>query len=183
MRIRSIGVVSMIAALALIGGADAAQAKSGRHAHCKAGKHVCHSKHCCKAGNSAAAVLSKKGNFKTELAMAKDAGLCNSLCGKGSYTWFAPTDEAYAKLGKAKLEDLKKNPKKLVQYHMVNHKVMAGDLKAPGSLVTLEGESLMSNVNNGKGEVDGCLIIEQDIPCANGVIHILDEVPVPERGK
>lgn len=186
MRIRSIGVVSMIAALALLGGADAVQAKSGKkHASCcKAGKHVCHGKRCCKAvSNNAGHVLLNKGNFKTELDMVKKAGMCHVLCGKGPITMFAPTDEAYAKLGKAKLEDLKKDPKKLVQYHMLNKKVMAGDIKPAGSLVTLQGESLMSNTNNGKAEVDGCLIIEQDVPCGNGVIQVLDEVPVPERGR
>lgn len=188
MRIRTIGVVSLIAAFALFTGADSAQAKSGK-------KHGSHHKHhakscgsmseCCgsKKCNDAGAVLWKKGNCKTELEMIKKAGMCNILCGKGPITVFCPTDAAYAKLGKARLEAASKDPKKLVSYHILKRKAMAGDLKAPGSVITAEGESLMTNVKDGKAEVDGCLIIEQDIPCSNGVVHILDEVPVPERGK
>ncbi|MBX9722468.1 MAG: fasciclin domain-containing protein [Candidatus Obscuribacterales bacterium] len=191
MRIRTIGVVSLAAAVALFVGVDSAQAKTGKKhcttkGHCaKKSHHCCKSSHCCH-GNDAGSVLMKKGNCKTELELMKKAGMCSTMHGKGPITVFAPTDEAYAKLGKARVADISGDPKKLsalVKYHVLNRKVNAGDIKAGGSLVTSEGESLMTNSKDGKAEVDGCLVIEQDIPCSNGVIHLLDFVPVPERGK
>ncbi|MBX9690064.1 MAG: fasciclin domain-containing protein [Candidatus Obscuribacterales bacterium] len=189
MRIRTIGILSLMAAFSLFVGTDAAEAKSGKK-HCstnhcsKSKKHCCKAEHCCTHNhNSACSVLWKRGDCKTELEMMKAGGLCGTMSGKGPITVFCPTDAAYAKLGKARLEDLKKDPKKLAGYHILPKKLMAADIQAASSVVTKEGESLMTNVKDGKAEVDGCLIIEQDIPCSNGVIHILDQVPVPERGK
>lgn len=192
MRIRTIGVVSLMVAFALFAGADATQAKHGKK---HTGKTTC-SKHepCCEDLQSCAkkgckdigCVIFKKGNCKTELELFKKAGMCKVLCGKGPMTLFCPTDAAYGKLGKARLDDIKNDPKKLaklVKYHIVNKKVMAGDIQAKGALTTAEGESLMTNTNNGKAEVDGCILVEPDIACKNGVVHMIDDVPVPERGR
>jgi uncharacterized surface protein with fasciclin (FAS1) repeats len=194
MRIRTIGVVSLIAAFALFVGADAAQAKTGKKhsgkTHCstkKCTEKSCDLSSCAKKGcKHAGSVIYKKGNCKTELDLMNKAGICNRLCGKGPITIFCPTDAAYGKLGKARLDDIKKDPKKLsamMKYHILNKKLMAADIQAKGAVTTSEGESLMTNVKDGKAEVDGCLIIEQDIPCANGVVHIIDDVPIPERGR
>jgi uncharacterized surface protein with fasciclin (FAS1) repeats len=195
MRIRTIGVVSLVAALALMTGTDAAQAKSTKKhpgkGHCsihkKSQEKCCDLSLCAKRGcKHAGSVIFTKGNCKTELELMKKAGMCKVLCGKGPITVFCPTDTAYSKLGKARLDDIKNDPKKLtalVKYHIVNKKLMAADIQPKGSVYTCEGEALMTNVNNGKAEVDGCLLIESDIPCANGVIHLIDDVPVPERGK
>ena len=197
MRIRTIGVVSVMAAIALLAGVDTAQAKSvKKHSgkgHCTVSKKMsCQDKNCdlsaCakKGCNHAGEAIYKKGNSKTELALMKQAGMCNVLCGKGPITVFCPTDEAYSKLGKARLDDIKKDPKKLaalLKYHIINKKVMVADIKAKGGLVTSQGDALMTNTNNGKAEVDGCIIIEPDVICKNGVIQFIDDVPVPERGK
>jgi len=40
------------------------------------------------------------GNFKTLVVALKAADLVNTLKGKGPYTVFAPTDEAFAKIPK-----------------------------------------------------------------------------------
>ncbi len=183
MRIGKIGVLGLAAAVALVAGSGISEAKSGNCCK-KGGKHSCSASQCCKRkGNDAGAVLHKRGDCTTELQIMKEGGLCGTACGKGPVTLFVPTDAAYAKLGKERLEEAKKDPKKLAQYHIVKKKVMASDIPAGGSLPTAMGEFLMTNVNDGKAQVDGCLIVEQDIPCSNGVIHIIDEVPIPERGK
>jgi uncharacterized surface protein with fasciclin (FAS1) repeats len=201
MRIRTIGVVGLIAAFALFAGADAAQAKAGsKHSgkshskmHKQCNDRKCKDEQCgdmsfCakKGCHHAGSVLYKKSNCKTELNLMMKAGMCKVLCGKGPITVFCPTDEAYSKLGKARLDDIKNDPKKLanmMKYHVLNKKLMTGDLKANGGVPTSEGESLITNIKDGKAEVDGCIIIEQDIPCSNGVIQIIDDVPIPERGK
>lgn len=186
MQISRVGILSIAAALSIFLGASAAESKSNcSTTHCsKSGKHCCKKSRCCKSkSNSACAVLMKKGNCTTELEMMKSGQMCATMNGKGPITVFCPTDQAYAKLGKEKVEALKKDPKSLASYHVVGKKVMAADIKAGGSLPTKQGEHLMTNTKDGKAQVDGCLIIEEDIPCANGIIHIIDEVPIPERGK
>ncbi|MBM3339893.1 MAG: fasciclin domain-containing protein, partial [Betaproteobacteria bacterium] len=68
------------------------------------------------------------GNFKTLVTAVKAAGLVDTLKGKGPFTVFAPTDEAFAKLPKATLDGLLADKAKLtavLTYHVVPGKVMA----------------------------------------------------------
>ena len=51
-------------------------------------------------------VAAKAGKFNTLLAAAKAAGLAETLSGKGPFTVFAPTDDAFAKLGKDAIANL-----------------------------------------------------------------------------
>ena len=74
-----------------------------------------------------------EGKFNTLVAAAKAAGLVETLSGKGPYTVFAPTDEAFKKLPKGTVESLLKpeNKDKLVailKYHVVPGNVMAKDV-------------------------------------------------------
>ena len=76
------------------------------------------------------------GSFKTLAAALKAAELIETLKGKGPFTVFAPTDEAFEKLPKGTVEDLLKpeNKKKLVSiltYHVVAGQVMAADVMKP----------------------------------------------------
>jgi uncharacterized surface protein with fasciclin (FAS1) repeats len=48
------------------------------------------------------------GSFKTLVAAVKAAGLVETLKGKGPFTVFAPTDEAFAKLPAGTVESLLK---------------------------------------------------------------------------
>ena len=73
-------------------------------------------------------------SFRTLVAAVKAAGLVDTLKGKGPFTVFAPTDEAFSKLPKGTLESLLKpeNKKKLVSiltYHVVPGKVLAKDVR------------------------------------------------------
>ena len=53
------------------------------------------------------------GSFKTLVTAVKAAGLVDTLKGEGPFTVFAPTDEAFAKVPKDKLEALLKDKKAL----------------------------------------------------------------------
>ena len=68
------------------------------------------------------------GQFKTLAAALKAAGLVETLKGKGPFTVFAPTDEAFAKLPKGTVEGLLKPENKdqliaILTYHVVPGKV------------------------------------------------------------
>ncbi len=71
------------------------------------------------------------GSFNTLAAALKAAGLVDALKGKGPFTVFAPTDEAFAKLPKGTVEGLLKDLPKLravLKYHVVPGKLMAADV-------------------------------------------------------
>lgn len=121
------------------------------------------------------------GSFKTLAAALTAAGLVDTLKGKGPFTVFAPTDEAFAKIPKADLDALLKDKAKLTSvltYHVVAGKVMAADVKA-GKVKTVQGSELTVSTSTGVS-VDNAKVIKTDIIADNGVIHVIDAVIIPK---
>ncbi len=121
------------------------------------------------------------GNFKTLAAALTAAGLIDTLKGKGPFTVFAPTDEAFAKIPKAQLDALLADKAKLtavLTYHVVPGKVMAKDVKA-GKVKTVQGSDLTVATTGGV-MVDGAKVTATDIVASNGVIHVIDTVVLPK---
>jgi uncharacterized surface protein with fasciclin (FAS1) repeats len=121
------------------------------------------------------------GSFKTLAAALTAAGLVDTLKGKGPFTVFAPTDEAFAKIPKADLDALLKDKAKLTSiltYHVVSGKVMAADVKA-GKVKTVQGSELTISTTNGV-KVDNANVVKTDITADNGVIHVIDSVVMPK---
>ena len=123
----------------------------------------------------------KAGSFKTLATALQAAGLVDTLNGKGPFTVFAPTDEAFAKIPKADLDALLKDKAKLtavLTYHVVPGKVMAADVKA-GKVKTVQGSDLTIATAGGV-KVDNANVIKTDIVADNGVIHVIDSVVLPK---
>ena len=121
------------------------------------------------------------GNFKTLATALQAAGLVDTLKGKGPFTVFAPTDEAFAKVPKADLDALLKDKAKLtavLTYHVVPGKVMAKDVKA-GKVKTVQGSELTIATGGGV-MVDNAKVTATDIVADNGVIHVIDSVVIPK---
>lgn len=113
------------------------------------------------------------GSFKTLASALGAAGLVETLKGKGPFTVFAPTDEAFAKIPKTDLEALLKDKTKLTEiltYHVVPGKVMAADVKA-GKVKTVQGSDITVTTTGGV-MVDKAKVIKTDITADNGVIHV-----------
>ena len=128
-------------------------------------------------------VAAGAGQFKTLVAAVKAAGLVKTLNGKGPFTVFAPTDEAFAKLPAGTVENLLKpeNKEKLVAvltYHVLPGKLMAADLTTTNAK-TLNGKELPIKVDAGKVTVGGANVTKTDIEASNGVIHVIDAVLIP----
>ena len=110
--------------------------------------------------------------------------MVETLQGKGPFTVFAPTNDAFAKLPKGTLDDLLKpeNKKKLaaiLTYHVLPGKVMAEDVKTMQAK-TVNGQSLDIKVEGGKVTVDKAKVITTDVAASNGVIHAIDTVLMPQ---
>ena len=125
------------------------------------------------------------GNFKTLATALQAAGLVETLKGKGPFTVFAPTDEAFSKLPAGTVEMLLKpeNKQKLssiLTYHVVSGNVKAADVVKLTTAKTVNGQSLMIKVNGGKVMVDGANVVKTDITASNGTIHVIDSVLMPK---
>jgi uncharacterized surface protein with fasciclin (FAS1) repeats len=123
----------------------------------------------------------KAGTFKTLVAAVEAAGLTATLKGKGPYTIFAPSDEAFAKLPKEQFEALLKDKAalaKLLSAHVVPDKLMAADLKA-GALQAADGSALQVATQGGV-TVSGARVTQADVTADNGVIHVIDTVILPK---
>jgi uncharacterized surface protein with fasciclin (FAS1) repeats len=123
------------------------------------------------------------GSFNTLVTAVKAAGLVDTLKGEGPFTVFAPTDEAFAKLPEGTVEALLKDKEKLtaiLTYHVVPGKVMAKDVAGLSSAKTANGQVLSIKSENGEVMVDNAKVVKVDIPCSNGVIHVIDTVVIPK---
>src|SRR4051794_38847799 len=122
------------------------------------------------------------GQFKTLVALVKQAGLAGALTGKGPLTVFAPTDAAFAKVPKATLAALGKDKAKLkavLLYHVVAGKVTAAQVMKLTTATTLNGQSVTIKVKGGKVYVDKAQVVTADVAASNGVIHVINKVLIP----
>jgi len=125
------------------------------------------------------------GSFKTLAAALQAAGLVDTLKGKGPFTVFAPTDEAFAKLPPGTVETLLKpeNKAKLVgilTYHVVSGNVKAADVVKLKSAKTVQGQNVTIDAADGV-KINNAKVVKADIDTANGVIHVIDTVLLPKE--
>ncbi len=121
------------------------------------------------------------GSFNTLVKAIQAAGLVETLKGKGPFTVFAPTDEAFAKLPAGTLEGLLKDKAKLASiltYHVVPGKVMSSDVAKLSSAKTVQGQDVKISTAGGV-RVNDAKVIQADIQATNGVIHVIDTVILP----
>jgi uncharacterized surface protein with fasciclin (FAS1) repeats len=120
------------------------------------------------------------GKFKTLLTALTAADLTEALQGPGPFTVFAPTDEAFAALPAGTVESLLQPDNKaklqaILKYHVVAGKTSSTDLMKHSEAKTLQGDkvNLSLTVNNAK-------VIQADVEASNGVIHVIDQVVLPD---
>jgi uncharacterized surface protein with fasciclin (FAS1) repeats len=127
----------------------------------------------------------KAGQFNTLAAALKAADLVDTLKGRGPFTVFAPTDDAFKKLPAGTVESLlrpenKAQLVKVLTYHVVPGKVMSDSLAGKMTEVkTVEGETLAIDARSGGVMVDNAKVVSADIAADNGVIHVIDTVVMP----
>jgi transforming growth factor-beta-induced protein len=122
-------------------------------------------------------------SFSTLVTAVKAAGLAETLSGKGPFTVFAPTNEAFAALPKGALEKLLKPEnrdvlRKVLTYHVVSGDLMAKDLRS-GKVTTVAGSPVAVQVGHGSVKVNNANVVKADIDAKNGVVHVIDKVLLP----
>ena len=137
-------------------------------------------------------VAASNDDFSTLVTALQTTGLDATLDDEeGNFTVFAPTDDAFARLGEDTLNALLDDPETLsdiLRYHVVEDAELDSDAfqtLAGGPLemangqnvgLSLDGESLLVNLST---------VTMTDIEADNGVIHVIDTVLTPpgERGE
>ena len=125
------------------------------------------------------------GSFKTLAAALTAAGLVDTLKGKGPFTVFAPTDEAFAKLPPGAIEYLlEPRSKQLLTAVLTNH-VVAGEIPLSkalerGEATTLRDSVIKIKIDGETVKIGDSTLASADIKTTNGVIHVIDTVLIPD---
>jgi len=120
-------------------------------------------------------------NLRIFTAALKASGLNDSLKSGGPYTVFAPEDSAFSKLPPGSWDALSKDKARLatvLSRLIIPGRMLVTELK-PGKPNTLQGQPLTLKSDNGMVTVDQASVIESDVAADNGVIHVIDAVPMP----
>merc|ERR1712241_163727 len=121
--------------------------------------------------------------LSTLVAAVTAADLVETLSGKGDFTVFAPTNDAFAKVPEAALKDLLADKDALTAVllrHVLPNRIMAGDIPSGTTTVDTVGGEQIDVINaNGvsiKSSAGSANVIAPDINTSNGVVHLVDTV-------
>lgn len=129
-------------------------------------------------------VAIEAGTFTTLAAALEAAGLVETLQGDGPFTVFAPTDDAFAALPEGVLDALLLEENvgvlsDILTYHVVSGEIFAADVTA-GDVATLQGSTIAIEVGDQVTLNGAATVTATDIDASNGVIHVIDQVILPE---
>lgn len=124
-------------------------------------------------------------DHKTLVKALKSASLVDALSNVGPFTVFAPTDAAFAKLPSGTVERLLKPEKKddlinILQYHVYVGVLNAESFSDGQTLGQVNGGNIKISKVDGQLLINGKAKIIASVKAANGVIHVIDEVMLPE---
>ena len=118
-------------------------------------------------------------------ALVKYPDLVNVLSGNGSFTVFAPTNDAFTAVlgavGQSSIDDLPEDVlRDILEYHVISSAALKStDLSDGQSAVTVNGESVVVSINGSTVLINDAQVTTADIDASNGVIHIMNGVLVP----
>lgn len=133
-------------------------------------------------GQTITDLLAARPDLSSISAAVATAGLAEALTEPGPYTFFAPSDSAFARVQPAELETLLNDNVRLartMQYHVIADLVTVEDLLRLGTALTTMGQSInMTTAADGRALANGAPILES-IATSNGIVHVLDGILVP----
>ncbi|WP_424533005.1 fasciclin domain-containing protein [Sphaerisporangium viridialbum] len=122
-------------------------------------------------------------DLSTFYSAVNKAGLVNKLNTTKDITVFAPTNDAFKKLGKRKLDKLladKNALTKVLTYHVVQGRKTPDDLKR-GSFTTLEGGKITTRNSRNKIKVNDAQAVCGNLQTRNATLYLIDGVLTPKK--
>ena len=150
------------------------------------------------SGKDLVDVAMGSSDHSTLVAAVKAADLVTTLKGKGPFTVFAPTNDAFAKLPSGAVDNLLKPENKEKLSGVLTYHVVAGTLTAKqvlGAIAKGNGKAMLTTVNGGQlsASLEGgkvmltdanggtSTVTATDLKGSNGVIHVIDTVLMPSN--
>lgn len=114
--------------------------------------------------------------------------LVDALSNDGSYTVFAPTNDAFAALlgvvGQYELNDIPKDViERVLKYHVISDAaLMSTDLSdgQMASTILSANDKIEVGINMSTVYINNAMVTTANVDASNGVVHIIDAVLVPE---
>ena len=134
--------------------------------------------------NSVADVIANSEVHNTLEAAIDAAGLTGTLDSEGSFTVFAPTDDAFAALPAGLLDTLLADPSgdltQILLYHVVGDVVLSTDLSDGLEATTLQGSTVSVSISGDTVMINDAMVTIADIEADNGVVHVIDAILLPD---
>ncbi|XP_063784288.1 transforming growth factor-beta-induced protein ig-h3 [Pseudophryne corroboree] len=124
-------------------------------------------------------VLKADNRFSTLVTAIQSAGLTETLNREGTFTVFAPTNEAFRALPRGELNKLLGNANELsnlLKYHIGDEILVSGAVSQLVRIKTLQGEKLEAISRNSTLHVNKEPVTEADMMATNGVVHAISTV-------
>ncbi|GAA6094804.1 periostin, osteoblast specific factor b isoform X1 [Tachysurus ichikawai] len=138
-------------------------------------------------GNTIQDVLDIEEDLSSLNTVASNAGLLEMLGKPGHFTLFAPTNDAFSKLDKEVLDRLMGNKgalKALFNYHLLDSVQCSEAIMSGTAYETVEGSNIEIGCDGDSLTVNGVkMVLRKDIVTSNGVIHLIDQVLMPDSAK
>ncbi|XP_061473168.1 transforming growth factor-beta-induced protein ig-h3 [Rhineura floridana] len=131
-------------------------------------------------------VLKADYRFSTLVAAIQSAGLTETLNRPGSFTVFAPTNEAFRAMPQGELNKLMGNAQELaniLKYHIGDEILVSGAVGAVVRIKSMQGDKLEVSCKNNVININKEPVAEADIMATNGVIYAVNSVLQPPASK
>jgi uncharacterized surface protein with fasciclin (FAS1) repeats len=135
-----------------------------------------------------AKIISSTSGMSTLTGLIKTAGLYDTLSADGSFTIFAPTDDAFASLGEGEYAELVKEEnkaklKEIISGHILPKAINSYDLEDMESVESMAGTQIRISTKDDTLFVNDAAVLEDNIGASNGVIFKINKVMQPASKK
>lgn len=123
-------------------------------------------------------------NLSTLVRALQAGDLVDTLKGKGPFTVFAPTNDAFDRLPDGTLEDVMKPENKaklqdILKHHVVQGRQMSSKVAKQSTISPMDGSSLRIQSKGDRVRIGDATIRQTDLEAGNGVVHVIDRVLLP----
>ncbi|MCT8337350.1 fasciclin domain-containing protein [Methanoculleus sp. Afa-1] len=126
--------------------------------------------------------LEDSENLAVFLDLVRIAGMEPMLRERGPFTVFVPTDEAFSRVPKDRMDEIRQDTDKLfliVSYHVVPGQLTSEDLRSIAAVRSSLGTDLVIRSSDRGITVNSVPLVETDAFCTNGICHAIASALVP----
>ena len=137
-----------------------------------------------KKATSIVDIATSDKNFSTLVKALKAGDLVDTLKGRGPFTVFAPTNDAFDRLPDGTLDDVMKPAnkaklQKILKHHVVQGRQMSSAVAKQSNISPMSGPSLQVQAKGDQVRIGDATIRQADLEAENGVVHVIDRVLLP----